>query len=151
MIITVRQNLQYSSEKAVNQFVEQAVGKPFIGQDVKQLGIVVKATRVDDSNIVDLEIDTEVCNMKKLFARLQTIVDKKTRELRKLEETSPELIDCPILECEINDAQYMIIIIHADMPHDHKLSGIKALYSQTTSGSIYEAVSKFFEEEGVQC
>jgi hypothetical protein len=88
--------------------------------------------------------------MDKLFKTIQEIVVRKAAELRELEATSPELIDCPILECEINDGEYILLIINSDMPHDHKLSGIKAIYQQTTSNSIYEAVREHFEkEEGI--
>lgn len=87
--------------------------------------------------------------MKKLFARMQMIVGKKTRKLKELEATTPELIDCPILECEINDAKNIMLVIKADAPDEDKILGIKAINSQTTSASIYDSVNKYFEEEGI--
>jgi hypothetical protein len=89
--------------------------------------------------------------MDKLFKKMQAIVVKKGAELREWEEKDPGAIDCPILECELNDGEYIMLIINSDMPHDHKLSGIKAIYKQTTSESIYDAVREHFEkEEGIK-
>jgi hypothetical protein len=88
-------------------------------------------------------------NMDTLYAKMKEIVQKKSVELKKWEEKDPGAIDCPILECEINDAEYIMLVIKADMPKEHKLSGIKAIYLQTTSGSIYDAVQIYFKEEGV--
>lgn len=88
--------------------------------------------------------------MDTLFTELQAIVVRKSKELKEWEEKDPGAIDCPILECEINDAEYMIIHIKSDAPHEHKLSAIKSIYNQTTSGSIYDAVNNFFEREGVK-
>lgn len=88
--------------------------------------------------------------MKTLYSKLQEIVAKKSVQLREWEEKDPGAIDCPILECEINDAEYIMTMINADMPHDHKLSAIKAIYLQTTSNSIYDVVREHFEkEEGI--
>lgn len=79
------------------------------------------------------------------------IIGKKSRELKEWEEKDPGAIDCPILECEIDDATAIVSIINADAPHADKLEGIKAIYQQTTSGSIYDAVRAHFDkEEGIQ-
>lgn len=48
------------SEEALTQVVEQAIDKPFLDQDGKQIGTIVKVTRVDRTKNVEFEIDTEV-------------------------------------------------------------------------------------------
>lgn len=153
MKIRTKMNLSSYSNKSIDKFIEVAVGKPFKDSEGEVIGKIVEASRSDEPRVVDLivemNVEEEVTPMKAFYSELQAIGTKKILQLRELEATTPESIDCPILECEINDAQAMMIIMNADVPHDHKLSGIKAIYSQTTSSSIYEATQKLFKEEGV--
>jgi hypothetical protein len=83
--------------------------------------------------------------MNELKVKLQEIIGKKTNELKELEATSPELIDCPILECEINDATYMIVVLNSNISDDEKRAAIKAINDQTTSNSIFDTVNNFLE------
>lgn len=87
--------------------------------------------------------------MKKLAVKMQMIIGKKTRQLKEWEEKDPGSIECPVLECEIDDAKSIVSIINADAPKTDKLEGIKSVYLTTTSGSIYDAVRAQFKEEGI--
>lgn len=86
-------------------------------------------------------------SMDTLRAKLQLIIGEKTHKLKELEATSPESIDCPILECEINDAVYMIVILNSNESDEGKLAGIRAINNQTTSNSIYDTVNAYLESK----
>jgi hypothetical protein len=88
-----------------------------------------------------------IMTIEMLRAKLQLIIGEKTNKLKELEVTSPELIDCPILECEINDAVYMIVVLNSDISDDEKRAGIKAINDQTTSASIYDTVNEYLESK----
>jgi hypothetical protein len=76
---------------------------------------------------------------------IQAILIKKCNELR---ETDDSIIDYPILEEEIHDAEYIITHVDSSAQFEHKLSAIKAIQQTTTSASIYDTVQKFLEEQG---
>jgi hypothetical protein len=151
MKFEAKMNFTNYSEDAMEQVIEQSPGKPFFehtedGQ--REIGKIVSARRVGDTTVVIFDVVTFE-NMDKFAARMQIIIGKKTRELREWEEKDPGAIECPILECEINDAKAIMTIAKSDILNAEKLDGIKTIYKQTTSGSIYNAVRNLFEKEGV--
>jgi hypothetical protein len=85
-----------------------------------------------------------------LYSSLKVIVDNKSKELEEWEQKDPGAIDCPILECEIDDATKIMAAILSDLQEDQKVTEIRDVYLQTTSGSIYDAVRKYSKEEGLE-
>jgi hypothetical protein len=82
--------------------------------------------------------------MNKLRADIQRILIEKCERLRTIDAGT---VDWCTLDMEINDAQHILIQIDSKSPHSHKLSAIEAIQKQTTSGSIYETVNAYLENE----
>lgn len=84
--------------------------------------------------------------MENLKARLQEIITKKEAQLAHLEATTPEVIDCPILECEIDDAKAIVEYIDSTQDIDDKLNSIEGVLNTTTSGTIYDTVKAYLDQ-----
>lgn len=57
MILKHRMKFYTHSENALKQVLEQAPGKPFLNEEKKPIGEIVKATRIGDSDVIEFEIN----------------------------------------------------------------------------------------------
>jgi hypothetical protein len=84
--------------------------------------------------------------MENLKAKLQEIITLKEAKLAQLEATTPESIDCPITEEEINDAKRAVEIIDSEEAFDDKANKLDhEIMSFTTSASIYDAIHEYLD------